>query len=88
MLSRSAGTPRAHGLLALRQNPGTLAALSLPLVLALVDALVGLYLLIALRRQSRNREALPVTAVSLLLASAALAVLGLLPLPGEGAGGQ
>jgi len=55
----------------------------LPLVLALVDAAVGAYLLLALRRQRRNRKALLVTAVTLLLAAVALAAIGLLPQPGE-----
>jgi formate hydrogenlyase subunit 3/multisubunit Na+/H+ antiporter MnhD subunit len=50
---------------------------SLPLGLALVDAAVGLYLLLAVRRQRRNREALAVTAVFLLACAAALGWLAL-----------
>jgi formate hydrogenlyase subunit 3/multisubunit Na+/H+ antiporter MnhD subunit len=55
----------------------TLPHVSLPLALALVDAAAGLYLLYALRRQRRNREALAVTAVFLLLCAAALGWLAL-----------
>jgi predicted PurR-regulated permease PerM len=58
--------------------------LALPLALALVDGLFGAYLLwYAVRRQRRDKGALAVTALFLLLAAAALAVIGLLPQPGE-----
>lgn len=58
--------------------------MSLPLALALVDAAAALYLgWYCLRRQRRNREALAVTAVFLLLAAVALAVVGFLPQSGE-----
>lgn len=56
----------------------------LPLALALVDAAVGAYLLwYAVRRQRGDKGVLAITAVFLLLAAGALAVLGLLPQPGE-----
>jgi hypothetical protein len=58
--------------------------ISLPLALALIDAAVGLYILqYAVRRQRRDKGALLVTAVFLLLAALALTMIGLLPQPGE-----
>lgn len=58
-----------------------LVLVSLPLALALLDAVAGLYLLKhALRHR---RRALLVTAVVLLLTALALAVIGLLPEAGE-----
>jgi hypothetical protein len=51
---------------------------SLPLTLVLLDAAAGFYLLqYAVRRQRRNREALAVTAVFLLVCAAALGWLAL-----------
>lgn len=63
---------------------GILTGVSLPLALALVDGLVGAYLLwYAVRRQRRDKGALAVVAVFLLLGALALAAIGLLPQPGE-----
>jgi uncharacterized membrane protein YoaK (UPF0700 family) len=56
---------------------------SLTFLVAIIDAVAGLYLLTALRRQRSNRDALLVTAVLLLLAAMALTAIGLLPQPGE-----
>jgi predicted PurR-regulated permease PerM len=58
--------------------------MSLAVVFAVVDGLVGAYLLwYAARRQRRDRGALAVVAVFLLFAALGLSVVGLLPQPRE-----